>query len=603
MRETKNDREQRKQAGRLALCLCAGVICVTMLYSEVLGNKIDDVTVEPHYKATWSPVSCGGSVCECKWWAYVTWDVDPGSDQDSFTIQIWEPGEGTGSSSDDYRPPSGTKIGETTTEGPYPWNGKVEITNSVGLTPGEHTIRAWVAGDEISSPGKWGHSEACTVYIAEVNDIDVDANEVCVDCNVTFTADPNPPGKELRCLEWQKGYKADSSSSWTWDEPETGGAYRILNTSTAGIYCYRARNCKDYGCNDCNWVESEAVNVVDVDKVVKEGTTDEGALYVCVGEDVNLQALPDPCGASFPEDQPTWQVLVKPQGSNPTLTPADGNTTTLGGLSLPGNYYVKAKCCNGIGDVIVVIVFEIEQDYELWWFNGENPIYYDTEVTLTASGLSTGSFEWTVTAGTGKVDLNNGGADSDTITATDDNTVVMKSTAASTSTGGVTVQLEHNGTVACTIDTEVYAPDSLDHIDNNDINCLDGYMTYVTYTTLDQFGDPLPSDVEMTEYFSTTGQPHDDMTSPVPDWPLPCDCSCPAGGAILPPTWQDGINALDGVSYTPDPQNPGSPLGSTKVDHWHGSWYVGSTTCGGCGVLVKTLKWQRYLDHARHEPE
>jgi hypothetical protein len=102
------------------------------------------------------------------------------------------------------------------------------------------------------------------------------------------------------------------------------------------------------------------VNVVDVDKVVKQGTTDEGALYVCVGEDVNLEALPDPCGASFPEGEPTWQVLIKPPGSSPTLTPPHGNTTTtLSGLSLPGYYFVKAKCCTGIGDVIPVIAVDV----------------------------------------------------------------------------------------------------------------------------------------------------------------------------------------------------------------------------------------------------
>jgi hypothetical protein len=362
MRETKNDREQRKEAARLALCLWAGVICVTMLCSEVLGNKIDDVTVEPHYLETWSPVNCGESVCQCKYWVYVTWDVDPGSNQDSFTVEIWQPGEPNTDPNEDFRMPSGTMIGANSV-GPSPLNTKVEITNSVGLTPGEHTIRAWVAGDDISSPGKWGHSEACTVYVAEVNDIDPEPNDSCVSSDVTFTADPNPPGKTLRCMEWEKGYKADSSSSWTWDPPETGGASRILNTSTPGIYSYRARNCKDYGCTDCNWVQSPDVNVVDVDKVVEKDTTDGGALYVCVGQDVNLEALPDPCWASFPEDQPTWQVLVKPLGSSPTLTPPDSNAITkLSGLSLPGFYFVIARCCNSIGDVIGLVAMDADMD-------------------------------------------------------------------------------------------------------------------------------------------------------------------------------------------------------------------------------------------------
>jgi len=279
MRKTNNDREQMKNAARLVLCLWAGVICVTMLCSEVLGNKIKNVTVQPHYVGTGSPLNCGQEVCQCKYWAYVTWTVYPGSDQDSFTVEIWEPGTPSDDEDEDHRPPSGTMIGANSV-GPSPWNTKVEITNSDALKPGEHTIRAWVAGDDISSPGKWGHSAACTVYIAEVNDIDPEPNESCVNSNVTFTADPNPPGKTLRCMEWQKGYKPDASSSWTWDEPEAGGASKVLNTSTPGIYCYQARNCKDYGCTACDWVQSQAVYVVEVINV-KADTKEAGeTLYL-----------------------------------------------------------------------------------------------------------------------------------------------------------------------------------------------------------------------------------------------------------------------------------------------------------------------------------
>jgi hypothetical protein len=214
-------------------------------------------------------------------------------------------------------------------------NTKVEITDSDALKPGEHTIRAWVAGNDISSPGKWGHSDECTVYIAEVNDIDPDANEVCVDCNVTFTADPNPPGKELRCMEWQKGYKPDSSGSWTWDPPETGGASRILNTSTPGIYSYRARNCKDYGCADCNWVQSEDVNVKGMDSV----TADKSE--VCDGENVTFTAVTAPAGY---ESSVFWNC--------PLGTPATGTGATFttkfttgssGGKLVSGSYCGDSK--------------------------------------------------------------------------------------------------------------------------------------------------------------------------------------------------------------------------------------------------------------------
>lgn len=81
------------------------------------------------------------------------------------------------------------------------------------------------------------------------------------------------------------------------------------------------------------------------------------------------------------------------------------------------------------------------------------------------------------------------------------------------------------------------------------------------------------------------------------DWPLPGDEGCP----VIPPVWEDVIEAYGGEWYDPDPQNPQDPLGNTKVDHWSGDWYIGSTT-DGVGVKVKSgCIWQRYLDHARHE--
>lgn len=43
---------------------------------------------------------------------------------------------------------------------------------------------------------------------------------------------------------------------------------------------------------------------------------------------------------------------------------------------------------------------------DLWWFNGESPANYNTEVTATVHGLgTTGTFTWEVTAGVGKVKL------------------------------------------------------------------------------------------------------------------------------------------------------------------------------------------------------
>jgi hypothetical protein len=35
------------------------------------------------------------------------------------------------------------------------------------------------------------------------------------------------------------------------------------------------------------------------------------------------------------------------------------------------------------------------------------------------------------------------------------------------------------------------------------------------------------------------------------------------------------------------------------VDHWTGTWGIGSGT-PGAGVTVQTNTWQRFQDHARH---
>jgi hypothetical protein len=104
------------------------------------------------------------------------------------------------------------------------------------------------------------------------------------------------------------------------------------------------------------------VNVVDVDKVVKEGTTDEGTLYVYVGEDVNLEALPSPSGVSFPSGSPVWQVISHPPGVYPSVSPpSDSNVTTLSGLDLPGTYTVNAACCSTCnGDSIVVVAVQVD---------------------------------------------------------------------------------------------------------------------------------------------------------------------------------------------------------------------------------------------------
>ncbi|MHC4867821.1 MAG: hypothetical protein ACYTEX_27435, partial [Planctomycetota bacterium] len=54
---------------------------------------------------------------------------------------------------------------------------------------------------------------------------------------------PNPSGT-LRCMEWQRQYKATSDANWVNDgNSHSGGHSIVLNTSKAGYYRYQAKNC------------------------------------------------------------------------------------------------------------------------------------------------------------------------------------------------------------------------------------------------------------------------------------------------------------------------------------------------------------------------
>ncbi len=339
-----------------------------------------------------------------------------------------------------------------------------------------------------------------------------------------------------------------------------------------------------------------------------------GPKYVEVNKSATYTCTVDTQGGTF-----TW---THPGFSNPQIT-TSGNTSTLvvqsqGTPSTSTSDKKRVKCvytrpegvCDGYVDAII---FKIALDKDLWWFKNENPQGgYNISATLSVQPMSTGTFKWDVTAGTSKVDLNNGGISADSITATDDNTILVKSTAASvaatTVTKDTTIKLTYNSsTVVCSYDLAVFSPHSLKHLGNIDHNYgalpppypnNPGYWCEIKYEILDQFGGVLPHNVPWNEDFNKDGQ---SAVSGVSDfaggdnwgWGPESGWSVPPSGAI------DNLARCQFSGATPPVQNLGS--GSVKVDHVIGAWYIGSTTIGK-GVLVKdNCKWQMYQDHARHE--
>jgi hypothetical protein len=156
-------------------------------------------------------------------------------------------------------------------------------------------------------------------------------------------------------------YMYDYTDDDDWDNIESpGDALDYCTYTSAGSYTVRLKvwdhdSCYGLGSDkpsECTVI----VTAVEVDKIVKQGTTNEGPLYtVCPGDTVTLEAKPNPSGADFPSLAPQW-TLEKPEGSNAFLTYSWGSTTTLQFTDVPGEYIVTAKCGDyDSGDTITVI--------------------------------------------------------------------------------------------------------------------------------------------------------------------------------------------------------------------------------------------------------
>ena len=332
-----------------------------------------------------------------------------------------------------------------------------------------------------------------------------------------------------------------------------------------------------------------------------------GPTYVEVNQSATYTCTVDTQGGTF-----AW---THPGFSNPQIT-TSGNKSTLtvqaqGSPSTSATDKKKVKCvytrpegaCDGYVDAII---FKIALDNDLWWFNNENPQGgYNITATLSVQPMSTGTFKWDVTAGASKVDLNNDGATADSITATDDNTITVKSTAASTAaanvTKDVTIQLSYNGTVLGGYDIVIAAPDHLVHlIEFTNSHPTFGYETKIYYRIEDQFNRTLPSYPTPLNESWTTGIV-DDYSGM--DWRR----GPTGGGLVNPVNWSDAISG-EISTKTPTPISP-SDLGSgIAVYHWSGLWKVGSSS-NGAGRTVGAPHWQgnpiciwqKYRGGASHE--
>jgi len=224
---------------------------------------------------------------------------------------------------------------------------------------GEDGVSLKVMDDEET----WSAYEHCTVYVIEVEKVGPEPKETghvytCLDGLLNLYARPNiefqwPDGE----VTWQIASSDPPGLTATLTPHHYKDAWAYLSDfSGAGHYVIEAKwGLYDPGDNTIT------VTVVKVERVVKEGTTDEGPLYICLYDTVSLEAEPDPADAPFPEDEPHWTIESQPTGANASLSLSSGSATVfLYDLTKIGDYVVKARCgTSDPGDVITVTVYRV----------------------------------------------------------------------------------------------------------------------------------------------------------------------------------------------------------------------------------------------------
>lgn len=244
---------------------------------------------------------------------------------------------------------------------------------------------------------------------------------------------------------------------------------------------------------------------------------------------------------------------------------------------------------------------KIRQDKMIWYFDGVQPLSYQTTAQLTIQGAPTsGDFQWQVLSG--PVVLENG--TSNMTKPNSDPTMEIKSTGASAPAVAVTpdvhIQVSVNG-LAVKYSTAVFAPEELSPLPltGNTTDMADstfGYLSFVHYEILDQFGQPLPAIfIEINEKF-TTGQ-----TSDYPPTTTSWRQSTASSTFVGPNDWNDMIGGENFAfsPLVPVPVSPTDPNANVPVAHWDGEWRIGSLTIGA-GRLVQTNRWQKYQGRALH---
>jgi hypothetical protein len=217
----------------------------------------------------------------------------------------------------------------------------------------------------------------------------------------------------------------------------------------------------------------------------------------------------------------------------------------------------------------------------VWYFAGQNPSGYATQITLTSSGGS--GTTWTIVSGSDKVTLS---------TTTGAQTSITSSGSAfSSAVGDIKIKATANG-----VDSQPFSITSrtpyrlVQGTIQTQCESTWGYETQINYTIQDQLLTTLPSGVPANENWTTAVVNDYSGTN----WRR----GPPNGFSLSGASFTDVIQG-EQTSLPPNPV-PSCTGPSTAVQHWGQEFRVGSTTIG-VGKRVQTNTLKKFLNHAEHQ--
>lgn len=234
---------------------------------------------------------------------------------------------------------------------------------------------------------------------------------------------------------------------------------------------------------------------------------------------------------------------------------------------------------------------------ELWWFNGEEPRNYATTISLTATPVSSCTYEWSIVSGKDYVAFDG---------PTNGPTVQLKSLSPSKKIGDVKIRVKRNGIASEVYTATVQSPFALLPRlakTTNEPTASGGYLTYLEYSILNRTKrDSLTKDVEFSENWTSPGTAIDWSPLPSTWWLRKPDAVGSKGGnnaAVGDELGSPAAITSEGATFPFPLWRSLDSVLHDKVVHWGQQWFVGSEVPGK-GVLVQEDTLQLFQDHGEH---